>query len=514
MKNLKEEIQIAVNFFKAGDLSKAENLSKNLINENPKVAFLYNLLGLIKAKQNKFEEAKNFYEKGIKIDPNFALLYNNIGLLYSHKNHEDNFKKAENYFKKAISVNDKIPEPYVNMGSLYNSLNRYDEAIKLYKKAIDINSNLTFAHYNLGILYINLGEFNEAKNHLIKTINIDPNFAPAQRSLSRLINYNEKNEIFEKLVKAYKSSTNEDNKIHLCFALGKAYEDKADYDNSFKFYKEANNIYRKKINFSINKEIENIKMIKNIFSKEKIKKYSILGFDSKKPIFIVGMPRSGTTLVEQIISSHPIVFGADEVEYIPRLIEKNIKKIKTEFNYDKDLLKNIGQEYINEINILSNHAERTTDKLPINFLWIGFIKMVLPNAKIIHCSRNPNDNIFSIFKNHFPGDKIKFAYNLDEIVDFYNIYLNLMDYWKSILPNFIYNVKYEDLVSNTKVEIENVLKFCNLTWADECLKFYENKRAIKTASNSQVRNKIYKSSINSWVNYDKNLSKYFKRLNN
>ena len=514
MKNLKEEIQIAVNFFKAGNLSKAEKLSKKLIKENPKVTFLYNLLGLINAKQNKFEKAKDYYENGIKIDPHFAMLYNNLGLLYSNKNHEDNFQKAENYFKKALSIDNKITEPYVNMGSLYNSLNRYDEAIRSYSKAIDLNPNLTFAHYNLGILYINLGQLEKAKSHLIKTISIDPTFSSAQRSLSRLINYKEQTNIFKKLIEVYKITTIKENKIDLCFALGKAYEDKADYDNSFKFYKEGNAIQREIINFSITEEIKKIKKIKNIFTKDKIKNNCILGCDSKKPIFIVGMPRSGTTLIEQIISSHPIVFGADEIEYLPELIKKNFKKFESTAQFDRGYLKSIGNEYVDKINIISNQAKRITDKLPINFLWIGFIKLILPNAKIIHCSRNPKDNIFSIFKNHFPGNKIKFAYSLSEIVDFYNIYSSLMKHWNNILPNFIYNIKYEDLILNTKIEIENLLKYCDLSWNEKCLKFYENKRAVKTASNSQVRNKIYKKSINSWENYEKNLSEYFKRLSN
>jgi len=163
---------------------------------------------------------------------------------------------------------------------------------------------------------------------------------------------------------------------------------------------------------------------------------------------------------------------------------------------------------------ISNNSERTTDKLPINFLYVGFIKLILPKSKIVHCYRNSKDNCLSIFKNQFSSGKIKFAYDMNEIVEYYNIYYNLMKYWKNLLPDFIYDLKYESLVSNTKAEIQNLLKNCDLTWNNDCVNFHNNKRSIKTASDTQVRNKIYSSSIDSWKNYEKYLNEYFIKLKN
>ena len=163
---------------------------------------------------------------------------------------------------------------------------------------------------------------------------------------------------------------------------------------------------------------------------------------------------------------------------------------------------------------LSNNFKRSTDKFPANFLSIGLIKLILPRSKIIHCQRNPEDNIFSIFKNHFPSGKINFAYNLDEATEYYKLYVDLMEHWNSVLPNFIFNIQYENLIYNTEIEIRNLIKFCSLNWSDKCLKFYENKRPIKTASSTQVRSKIYKSSLNSWKNYEKYLKEYFVKLKN
>jgi len=228
------------------------------------------------------------------------------------------------------------------------------------------------------------------------------------------------------------------------------------------------------------------------------------------------MPRSGTTLVEQILSSHQEVFGGDELNFMPNLIEKyfdnKAKKLFLEdiITINRNSLKSIGQEYINDLKNISNDSERITDKLPINFKWIGLIKLILPNSKIVHCVRNPKDNCISIFKNYFNNPQLNFAYNLEEISEFYNLYNDLMKYWKKTLPKFIINIKYEKIIQNPEQQIRNLLKSCNLSWNSNCLKFYDNKRAIKTASDTQARKKIYKSSIDSWKNYEKYLGKFFK----
>ena len=215
------------------------------------------------------------------------------------------------------------------------------------------------------------------------------------------------------------------------------------------------------------------------------------------------MPRSSTTLVEQILSSHSKVFGAGEVEFIPDLVKEKINK--------KDL-KKIGEEYINKMKNISSNSDRTTDKLPTNFLYIGFIKLILPKSKIVHCFRNSRDNCLSIFKNQFSSGKIKFAYDLNEIVFYYNLFEDLMRYWRKLFPNFIYDLKYEHLISNTKKQTQSLLNNCDLNWTNDCLNFYNNERLIRSASDTQVRSKIYNSSINSWKSFDKYLDKYFRKL--
>ena len=252
MEKLKEHIQSVVDVFNTGNLSKAELLTKKLINNNPKVVFLYNLLGLVLAEQKKTDQAMKCYEKGISIDPNFGMIYNNIGLLFYKQKTADNIKKAENYYKKAISLDKKISEPHNNLGNLYDYLDKVEDAIDCYKKAIDINPKFSYAHHNLGLAYVSIGKFNEAKKHLKESIKLNPNFIVTHRSLSRITKYTENDEHFMELKKIY-SNTNIDDKekrIELGFALGKAYEDIKNFDKSFAHYKEANSLHRKKIDFS------------------------------------------------------------------------------------------------------------------------------------------------------------------------------------------------------------------------------------------------------------------------
>ena len=544
MEDLKEQVKVAVDAFKSNKIKEAEIITTKLINKNPKIVFLYNLLGLILVQQQKFDKALECYNKGVEVDPTFAMIYNNLGLLFAH--HKNDNLKAENFYKKSISLNQNIPEPFNNLASLYKSRDRYVEAIDCYKKAIDIKPDFVHAFHNLGNLYTTMGRFNEAKKAFMKAIEIDPSYSISHRTLSRLIKYKEDDEHFLKLKKAYNKintniktsdksnlgfatdpsnserygDINSLNKINLAFALGKAYEDIKDFKKSFEFYNEANNLYNRKSNFLLSAQKDSFKKIKGTFHKDLYKKYNNTGSMNSSPIFILGMPRSGTTLIEQILSSHPEVFGGDEQVFIPNLLHKNFgnKDLKLFFEnvipFKKENFKTIGEDYIYRMQEISKNSKRFTDKFPENFFWIGFIKLILPNSKIIHSYRNSRDTCFSLFKNHFPIGRMDYTYDINMIVEYYNLYSDLMNYWNQVLPNFIFNIKYENLIANTENEVRKLLKFTELTWNDKCMNFQDNKRAVKTASDVQARSKIYSTSINSWMNYKEFLDKPFAKLKN
>jgi hypothetical protein len=228
------------------------------------------------------------------------------------------------------------------------------------------------------------------------------------------------------------------------------------------------------------------------------------------------MPRSGTSLVEQIITSHSDVFGAGELPQLSRIVKENLM-IGNDFSdqkvnklIDDDFLtaqlRKIYYDYLERFNSNKNFI---TDKAPLNFRWIGLIKILFPHAKIIHCTRDPKDNCFSIYKNFFEGG-LNFSYNQKELATYYKLYSNIMNFWLELFPGDIYDAKYEKIIDNSQYEIKKLIKFCELTWEDSCLHFHKNKTPIKTMSTAQARQPIYKSSINS----HKKFSSFLEDLNN
>ena len=506
MENFQKNVNELLELYKSKNYAKAESFCRNLLKSNKHI-ILYNILGIILFDQKKINESIEMYKEGIKINPNFGLIYSNLGNSYKTIN---NLHDAEKNYKKAIEVDKKIPEPYNNLGNLYRLQNKHQKALDNYKNAIVANNDFFWAHYNLGVAYIDIGNFDDAKKCLENAIKLNPYFSIGHRTLSRLKKYkrNDKH-LFQMQNLHQDKKINEIQKKDFSFALGKAYEDIRDFTSSFQYYKEGNELHRKNINFSINEEKKEFEKIKNLYNKKLFEKNDNKIVSNPEVIFILGMPRSGTTLVEQIISNHPDVFGGEELNFIPQLI-KGVDDISSLNNDD---LKIIGTKYLEKVKDISNNSKFVTDKLPINFKWIGFIKLILPNAKILHCCRNPRDNCFSIFKNFFSYN-INFAYSLNEIAGYYELYLDLMDHWKITLPNFIHDVTYENVILNNEKEIKKLIKLCGLTWDDKCLEFYKNKKPIKTASDIQARSKIYNTSINSWKNYEGDLDYHFSKLPN
>ena len=235
-------------------------------------------------------------------------------------------------------------------------------------------------------------------------------------------------------------------------------------------------------------------------------------------IFICGMPRSGSTLTEQIISAHKDVYATGENNYLSKSVFKNYCKniiLDTyELLNDLNLEKNyVAKEYFNNLDSKKNYYKIFTDKTYQNFLWIGFIKIFFPKSVVINCNRNPKDVCLSIFKNTFKDIGMNWAYDQKDIATYYNIYSEIINFWERKIPNFIINLNYDLLISNPEKEIKNLIKNCGLDWDDNCLSHHKNKNVIKTTSSVQARKKIYTSSKNSYLNYEKYFSEMFDALN-
>ena len=290
-----------------------------------------------------------------------------------------------------------------------------------------------------------------------------------------------------------------------------------DFKNSFNCLKEANKLKKEKTQYSISKDEKIFNNIIKTFSEIDINNYKKT-LTNKQIIFICGMPRSGTTLFEQIIASHNQVSGAGELVYLQNVIKNNFFQ---ELNLDKQKIieealaqKNtLAEKYLHLLNAHNYKTEIITDKTPPNFMWIGFIKIFFPNSKIIHCSRDARDNCLSLFKNNFASRDMEWAHDQNDIAQYYNLYLKLINFWKLKSPDSIYEANYESIVNNPEKETRKLLKFCNLEWDDNCLNFYKNKKTpIQTVSVSQARKPIYNSSVNSNSDYSKYLQDMYNIL--
>jgi tetratricopeptide (TPR) repeat protein len=509
------EAQIILNYFKAKDYISAEVKAKKLIKKFPNFQALYNLLGLCLQSQKKFQEAIKYYKIAIQNNPNFFVAINNLGLTY-HNMYD--LKNAQHYYERAIEINPKFTHPISNLGNVKKELNNYEEAIKCYKLALSIDNKLYIVIHNLGMAYQALGKFEESKKYFESVLKINSKFTRADRSLSMSLKYDINNPHLKIMKNKIKDqSLNDFQKIELHFGLGKAYEDIKNYKKSFENYKLGNKIKRDSIKYQINDDVKLFENIKNSFSSIDFQNLENIGNKSNKMIFILGMPRSGTTLVEQIIANHKSVYGAGELRDLTQIIRKNFlvnNKIKfpEKFNIkDQNFFSNMGTKYLENLDRYNTNKNYITDKAPLNFKWIGLVKLILPKSKIIHCTRDPKDTCLSLFKNFFEGE-LNFSYNLEEAAKYYKLYQNLMKYWKQLLPDFIYNISYEKLVENQEFESKKLLDFCNLDWDKNCLTFYRNKRGIVTASFAQARKPIYKNSVKSWQNYKNELLPMFKIL--
>ena len=505
MNNIENEIKILLNLFNSAKYDILISKTKKLIKKIPEYLILYNILGSAYQSIGNLKLAKETFLKGYKMDPNNIAIINNLANVYKNIGE---IEQSEDLFKKIIEKKPDYINAYVNYGNLKRDNNDFEFAIDLYNKALKINSQIPAILYSLALAYQGLGKFELAIDYAKKTLEIEPKFTQADMLISQSKKYQAKDSHYEEMnSKKDNLILNDDQKTNLFFALAKAEEDMGLIEKSFKNLDLANTIRRKSLNFNINNETNFFDQLKNIFSKAKFDTNITDTINKKKIIFILGMPRSGTSLTEQIITSHSCVFGAGELPQLSRIVKT---KLMMNDDLSEENISNLfsNEEFVNELRAdyhdflkRFNASEPfITDKAPLNFRWIGFIKILFPNSKIIHCSRDPKDNCLSIFKNFFEGG-LDFGYNQKELGTYYNLYLDLMRFWKEKFSNTIYDAQYEKIIEDPENEIKKMIKFCDLDWEESCLKFYNNKTPIKTLSTAQARKPIYRSSKNSFEKF-------------
>ena len=512
-KNISENIQILVNQFNAKNFREVINKGNTLIKKNPEFVILYNIVGSAYQNEGEYNLAINNFKLGLKLDPNNLALMNNLAMSYKNLLQYD---LAENLFRNVIKINEKYINAYINLGNLKRDLNEFTEAIKLYEKALSISNENPIVYYSLALAHQGIGNFEKTINYCEKILKIDPSFTKADHLISQSSKYKEQNEHYNSLIdKKDNSNLKSFEKIDILFSLAKAEEDLGNIDKASKYLLEANKIKKELTNYNIKSEIDLLNNIKQLFTQLKIKTLNSI---ENNVIFILGLPRSGTSLVEQIITSHSDVFGGGELPILSNIIKKyfinneNLFSENFKENFEENKLSDkLSNEYKDYINFFKFKEKYITDKAPLNFRWIGFIKLLFPNAKIIHCKRDPKNNCLSMFKNLFEGG-LNFTYDQEDLVKYYQNYEILMKFWNEKYPGEIFNISYEKLISNNEEEIKKLIKYCELDWEEDCLSFHKNKTPIKTMSTAQARNPIYKTSLNAFDKFKNYLTIIDKKL--
>ena len=515
-------------------ITKLQDIEKLLINKNykkalknciivlkeePKNIHALNFSGLSLQGLNEIKESVKYFKKALLEDQNYIPVLNNLAMSYKSLEEIDSARKN---YKKIISLNENYIPALNNLALLEYNYSNHNDAFEIFNKLINLNKKDERSLFYLGKIKSEQGNFKEAYSYFKRILALNPKNIVAHKSLAGITTYRENNQDSLKHLRDMEELIKDENldkqeKVMLCIALGKAFEDTQNYKKSFFFFNEGNTL-RKEIygSYKIADDKDLFKNLELFFLETDFKSIAATDFE-KEIIFICGLPRSGTTLTEQILSSHSKVETLGELDYLTRALNKFITKKPLNFNkklINKLILKNDVQDYYKKR--INNHKIKSNiliDKAPLNFQWIGFIKIFFPNAKVIHVSRNAEDNCLSLFKNDFQSKKLNWSSSQKNIANYYNLYFNLIKFWEKKLPKFIYNLKYENVVNNKEYEIQQLLKFCNLEWDDKCINHHKQKNSIiKTSSYSQARKPIYSSSINSNKRYSKDLEEMFSSI--
>ena len=463
----------------------------NKVLKKRKHQLFFNLLSFAYQKSGKIEKSINVMKEALALNPNHPNFLNNMGtcLYMLHK-----YSEAEKYYKKGLAIDNKHLHILNNLGNLKRETYKIEESIQYYKKVLSIQSDAVPSLFNLVGIYRITNQKENSKQYCKKILELNKKLTDADRQYSLVHNYVENDpHLIEMLKKVNDEDLNNLEKIHLYYGLHKAYEDIKNYKSAFKYLKIGNDLLKKETKYNFSQDETRIRNFINFYKKNK--KIKTTG-DHRGLIFIVGMPRSGSSLVEQILASHKKVFGGGEISYMQEIANKIISEEKI----DTSVMNGYKNQYLALIDELNNSSPIFTDKELLNFINIGLILKLFPNARIINCTRDPVDNCWSIYKNFFPI-KTQFVNDFKDITKFYRLYLNTMKFWQEEFPKNIFNLNYETLIENPKDQIEKILNFCNLEWDENVMNHHKSSRIIRTLSFDQANKPISKKVSNTIKNY-------------
>ena len=510
LQSLPRELLTVISYMSEGRLVDAERLCKYFLQSNKTHVEGMRLLAEIATRTRVFEDAEFLLESAVEFEPDHMqarVQYANI-LLRTQK-----FDKA---WDQARMLLDAHPDDTDTILALYASacmgVGKNEEAMDCYRKLMEAHPENHFFPLSLAHVMKSDGDLEGAVENYRKSYRLKPDHGDAFWSLANTKSYKFTDDEVKRMRLAESSSdTGADDRIQLCFALGKSAEDAADFETAFRYYdtgnalqKEKTHHHEKPLAIRTDAQIE-------ICTPELFAEREGVGHPAPDPIFIVGMPRAGSTLLEQILSSHSQVDGTMELHNILNLAKRlrgrhdaedgtpRYPKILTELEHD--YFRRFGEQFIEQTQAYRGDAPFFIDKMPNNFFHVGLIRLILPNAKIIDARRHPMGCCFSGFKQLF-GEGQEFSYSLKDIGNYYRQYVKLMDHWDAVLPGFVLRVQYEDVIADLETQVRRILDFCELPFEEACLQYHKTERSIRTPSAEQVRQPIYKSGLDQWRNFE------------
>lgn len=492
-----------------GKVQQADRLCRHFLRANKHHLEALRLLGEIGVKLGVLDEAEFVLESGVELDPEHYLMrfdYANV-LLKRQK-----FQLAYEQAKVLVQSRSDDLAAMSLLASAKSGVGDAKGAIDLFDEVLAKSENQPAVWVMRGHAQKTIGEFDDAIESYRQAYRTEPAHGDAFWSLANTKVYVFPDAEIEHM-RTHESaeSISQDDRIHMCFALGKAYEDRGDYEASFGYYEKGNELKHDSVAHHADMLDRRIAAQQKTCRPALFQDRAKAGCTAADPIFIVGLPRAGSTLLEQILASHSKVDGTLELPHVLSLVNRlrNAPGTAGQAIYpaileslEPDYFRRFGEQYIEQTRVFREGAPHFIDKMPNNFFHLGLIKLMLPNAKIIDARRHPMSCCFSGFKQLF-GEGQEFTYGLTSVGNYYRQYVQLMDHWHEVLPNFVLTVQHEDVVEDLEGQVRRMLDFCGLPFEDQCLRFYETQRSVRTPSSEQVRQPIYRSALEHWRHYDR-----------
>ena len=507
LESLGPELLGVLDLMHEGKLFKAEHLCRRYLQKNQHDVEGMRLLAELGVRLKVLDDAEFLLESCIELAPdNVRARADYLKVL----NRKAKFEQAFNQAEKLVEAEPDNPAFQLSMANALTGLGRFDEGIEKYRQTLERTANKAGVHVLLGHACKATGKLDDAIASYREAYRLEPSYGDAFWSLANTKTYRFSDEEIAHM-REYEAnqSIKADDRVHMNFALGKAYEDRGEFESSFACYECGNAMKKRRSGYDADKTTELVNAQIETCTRELFEQRGHLGFDSPDPIFIVGLPRAGSTLLEQILASHSEVDGTMELHNILSLAQRlrgrsagptsNYPKILREL--DDSYFRRFGEKFIDDTHIYRGEAPYFIDKMPNNFLHIGLIRLILPNAKIIDARRHPMACCFSGFKQLF-GEGQDFTYGLESVGRYYRDYVRLMDHWDDVLPGYVLRIQHEDVVDDLETQARRLLDFCGLPFEDACLEFYKSNRNVRTPSSEQVRQPIYRSGLEYWRNYE------------